>query len=158
MDMNMSKKISILENRTRHLIWISVFIIILLVIETIGIINIRKYEVPQFLTILDRDGEEVITFRAYSSVPGLYIKEGIDGRLITEIGTPKPEPNLRFFSPSGIETIEISSGQFGEKLSLNNPENKMGAVLALQKEGPSLWFWMEESKNSSLLSLDENGK
>lgn len=160
MDRELNGRVVGLERRIRQLTGcIIVMIIFIIAIVLIGIVNLRSAGSPHRLAITDRDGNEVAVLRAYGSVPGFRLLKGPDGRPIAKWGEVKPEPNLRLFDESGIETVELSYGQFGPKLSLTDPDAKMGAVLALQEEGPSLWFWLAEgeSASSSSSSLDEYG-
>ena len=158
MDRELNGRVVGLERRVRQLTGcIIAMIIFIIAIVLIGIVNLRSVGSPHRLSITDRGGNEVAVLRAYSSLPGLRLLKGPDGKPIPKLGEVKPEPNLRLFDESGIDTVELSSGQFGQKLSLRDPEAKMGAVLALQEEAPVLWFWLAEGEGSSLLSLDEYG-
>jgi len=158
MDGELNGRVVGLERRVRQLTgFIIVMIIFILAIVLIGVVKLRSATSPGRLAITDRNGNEVAVLRAYGSLPGLRFLKGPEGKLIPKLGEVKPEPNLRLFDERGIDTVRLSSGQFGQKLSLTDPEAKMGAVLALQGEAPSLWFWLAEGEGSSLLSLDEYG-
>lgn len=158
MDRELNGRVLGLERRVRQLTGcIIVMIIFIIAVVLIGIVNLRSGGSPHRLAITDREGNEVAVLRAYGSVPGFHLLKGPDSRPIAKRGEVKPEPNLRLFDESGIETVELSYGQFGPKLSLTDPDAKRGAVLALQEEGPALWFWLAEATGSALLSLDEYG-
>lgn len=114
MNWDLNTRVLRLEKLTRWLTAINLLLILALI--TIGILyqrsNLKDVVRAENLAIVDWNGNEVAQLRAYGSLPGLRLLKGPDGKPIPKLGEVKPEPNLRLFDESGIDTVELSSGQF----------------------------------------------
>ena len=162
MDGELNGRVVGLERRVRQLTR-CLIVMIIFIIAIIGIVNLRSAGSPHRLAITDRDGNEVAVLRAYGSLPGLSISKDDDGRLTTNLGEIKAEPNLRLFDENGNAALLLCYDQFGSRLSLRDPDANMGAVLKLTEDGPGLWLYLHTGEigkgevTSALLSLDDIG-